>query len=102
MENPDEMLSKFKAQMENKNVMDLNVDDDLLELENEISGNKNKKAKKKKKNNDSLSLSDLEDDEEIDLKPKKKNRNIIEDVELAALEKEGIDDISDDEDDNIK
>ena len=102
MENPEEMLSKFKAQMDNKNVMDLNVDDDLLELENEISGNKNKKAKKKKKNNDSLSLSDLEDDEEIDLKPKKKNRNIIEDDELAALEKEGLDDISDDEDDNIK
>ncbi len=101
MENPDEMLSKFKAQMENKNVMDLNVDDDLLELENEISG-KNKKANKKKKNNDSLSLSDLEDDEEIDLKPKKKNRDIIEDDDLAALEKEGLDDISNDEDDNIK
>jgi hypothetical protein len=101
MENKDEMLSKFKEKMENKNVMDLNVDDDLLELENEISG-KNKKANKKKKNNDSLSLSDLEDDEEIDLKPKKKNRDIIEDDDLAALEKEGLDDISNDEDDNIK
>ena len=73
MENPDEMLSKFKAQMENKNVMDLNVDDDLLELENEISG-KNKKANKKKKNNNKYEI--IASDETlikyINMKEKKK------------------------------
>ena len=97
----NEMLAKMKAKMgETDNAMDLNVDDDLLELEEEVFGKK--KSKKKKKNDDSIDLSDLEDEDiEIEEQPKKKERMNKKDLELdddlAALEKEGLDDVEDDD-----
>ncbi len=100
------MLAKMKAKMaETDNAMDLNVDDDLLELEEEVFGKKKSKKKKKKKNDDSIDLSDLEDEDlEIEEKPKKKeriNKKELElDDDLAALEKEGLDDVEDDDSEN--
>ena len=75
--------------------VDMDVDDELAALEAEVHGGK-PKGKKKKKDGDDLSLSDLSEDEE-EQKPQKKHEKHASDDDLAALEKEGFDDLEDEE-----
>ena len=76
---------------------DMDLDDELAALEAEMGVGK-KKDKKKKKEGEELSLSDLSEEEEAN--PAKKEKHESDD-DLAALEKEGLDDI-DDEDEKPK
>ena len=73
---------------------DLDVDDELAALEAEVTGGQ-KKQKKKKKEGDELSLSDLSEEEEE--KPDKKHEKHASDNDLEALEKEGLDDLEEEE-----
>ena len=77
----------------------MDVEDELEALEAEIAG---EKGKKKKKDGDDLSLSDLSDEED-EKKPAAKQKHDSDD-DLAALEKEGLDDedLDDEEDEKPK
>ena len=87
-ENDEDILKEI-----NKRGGDNDLDDELAALEAEMNGGA-KKPKKKKKPGDELSLSDLSDEEEE--KPAQKERKQSDD-DLAALEKEGLDDIEDED-----
>ena len=77
----------------------MDVEDELEALEAEIAG-ESKKGKKKKKDGDDLSLSDLSDEEE-EKKPSQKQKHDSDD-DLAALEKEGLDEDLDEEEEEEK
>ena len=88
-DNDEDIMKAINAKGEG----DMDLDDELAAMEAELEGGQ-KKGKKKKKDGDDLSLSDLSDEEEQ--KPAKKERKKSDD-DLAALEKEGLDDLEDED-----